>query len=325
MSTIVFDADNHYYETRDCFTRYIEPKHRAKAVHVDSRRERPGPGDGRRQALHLPRKPLLPEGGQAGQACASCCTTWTLDASRGGSDAVEADSARVRRIAMSGWRLMDKQGVDACFMFPDARGVSGAGHERRPRAVVRKRALVQPLGRTRSGTSTAGTESTRRRSCRFATSTAQWVNSSGCLAQGRPRRSPCDRDPAYGRSPADPYFDAFWAQGQRGGCTPWLYHIAESGYNEMMSVHWGEEPAPAIPPAVGIPVDQLLRRSTHHGHDLRPDLPQSVRPLPERPHRERRKWFVLGALSRERHGQDGRHGPRRSMARRTHSTEKPSV
>ena len=30
----VFDADNHYYETRDCFTRYIEPKHRDKAVHV---------------------------------------------------------------------------------------------------------------------------------------------------------------------------------------------------------------------------------------------------------------------------------------------------
>ncbi len=30
----MFDADNHYYETRDCFTRYIEPKDRDKAIHV---------------------------------------------------------------------------------------------------------------------------------------------------------------------------------------------------------------------------------------------------------------------------------------------------
>ena len=31
----LFDADNHYYEPRDCFTRLIEPKYRAKAIHVE--------------------------------------------------------------------------------------------------------------------------------------------------------------------------------------------------------------------------------------------------------------------------------------------------
>jgi hypothetical protein len=29
-----FDSDNHYYETRDCFTRFIEPRFRDKAIQV---------------------------------------------------------------------------------------------------------------------------------------------------------------------------------------------------------------------------------------------------------------------------------------------------
>lgn len=29
-----FDADNHYYEPRDCFTRFIEPRYRDEAVRV---------------------------------------------------------------------------------------------------------------------------------------------------------------------------------------------------------------------------------------------------------------------------------------------------
>ena len=30
----LFDADNHYYEPRDCFTRFMEPKYRDKAIQV---------------------------------------------------------------------------------------------------------------------------------------------------------------------------------------------------------------------------------------------------------------------------------------------------
>ena len=32
LEYLLFDADNHYYETRDCFTRFIEPRHRDKAI-----------------------------------------------------------------------------------------------------------------------------------------------------------------------------------------------------------------------------------------------------------------------------------------------------
>ena len=34
LSYALFDADNHYHEPRDCFSRYIEPRFRDKAVRV---------------------------------------------------------------------------------------------------------------------------------------------------------------------------------------------------------------------------------------------------------------------------------------------------
>ena len=49
--------------------------------------------------------------------------------------------------------------------------------------------------------------------------------------------------PAYGRSPADPYFDPFWARVNEAGLTV-AFHIGESSYNELFSAHWGEEPNP---------------------------------------------------------------------------------
>ena len=36
------DADNHYYEPDDCFTRHIESRLRPRTVWID--RSRPGPG-----------------------------------------------------------------------------------------------------------------------------------------------------------------------------------------------------------------------------------------------------------------------------------------
>jgi predicted TIM-barrel fold metal-dependent hydrolase len=50
--------------------------------------------------------------------------------------------------------------------------------------------------------------------------------------------------PAYGRSPADPYFDPFWSRLHEAGVTV-AFHIAESGYNEMMSVWFGEKARPS--------------------------------------------------------------------------------
>jgi predicted TIM-barrel fold metal-dependent hydrolase len=50
--------------------------------------------------------------------------------------------------------------------------------------------------------------------------------------------------PAFGRSPGDPYFDPFWARiDEAGVCV--AFHIAESGYNELFSTQFGEQPNPS--------------------------------------------------------------------------------
>src|SRR5262249_44338633 len=45
--------------------------------------------------------------------------------------------------------------------------------------------------------------------------------------------------PVYGRSPADPYFDPFWARLAEAG-VPLVLHIGISGYPDLYGTQWGE-------------------------------------------------------------------------------------
>jgi predicted TIM-barrel fold metal-dependent hydrolase len=236
----LWDADNHYYETRDCFTRFIDPAYRDRTVQaltdsdgtqrivIDGRpftflddafrdtTTRPGSlrdmlramatgGDGR---THSVREPVRPE-------------------------YVERD-ARLD--------VMDRQGIEAALLFPtlavcvehflkhdadllyesfhafnrwldDQWGFGGAG---RVYAVP----VVSLLDAER------------------AASELDDVLARGAQAVAlRP-------GPAYGRSPADPVFDTFWSRVDEARI-PVCFHIGESGYNELYSVAWGEAANPA--------------------------------------------------------------------------------
>ena len=60
----LFDADNHYYEPADCFTRFIEPKHRDKAIEFKS-------VDGGAPSVHIGDRPFtFLTGGFAGDTVA---------------------------------------------------------------------------------------------------------------------------------------------------------------------------------------------------------------------------------------------------------------
>ena len=50
--------------------------------------------------------------------------------------------------------------------------------------------------------------------------------------------------PVNGRSPADPFFDPFWARVEEAGIVV-AYHSGNAGYTDLMSPLWGEEPSPA--------------------------------------------------------------------------------
>jgi predicted TIM-barrel fold metal-dependent hydrolase len=74
--------------------------------------------------------------------------------------------------------------------------------------------------------------------CDRAVAELEWVLAEGArIISLRP-------GPAFGRSPADPHFDRFWALLNEAK-VPVAFHIGESGYNETMSVHWGEESNPS--------------------------------------------------------------------------------
>jgi len=65
--------------------------------------------------------------------------------------------------------------------------------------------------------------------------------------------------PAYGRSPADPHFDPFWARVEEANI-PVIYHISNSGYNELVGGNWG---LPAHPLAYDeSPFQQFLTRGS---------------------------------------------------------------
>lgn len=49
--------------------------------------------------------------------------------------------------------------------------------------------------------------------------------------------------PVQGRSPADPHFDPFWARCQEADI-PVSFHLGNAGYEQLVSAAWGENPRP---------------------------------------------------------------------------------
>ena len=233
----IFDADNHYYEPLDCFTRHIDPKYRDKAVrYID---------DGNEGRYLVGDKPYT-YGAFYNDRCPRPGSL--IDYLRGlktGRDRLqsEVDQPMQREYQNREARLalMDKQGVESTIMLPTF-GVTvehfmkddpqqtyanleafnkfvaedwGFAHEGR----IFSAALLSLLDRDR------------------AVAELERV-----LAKGA-RLIHLLAGPQAGRSPADPYFDHFWARISEARAVV-AFHTGETGYNQMFSTEWGEEPNP---------------------------------------------------------------------------------
>ena len=229
------DADNHYYEPRDFCTRHIEPRYRDRAVRVDEE-----------DHIWIGDRPFtFLAGWNFDQTTKPGALRELLRRKRydetTGESAVEEMQPQYRdRDARL--RLMDEQGLDAAFLFPtvgvciehfmkddpeqlyaNVRAFNRWLHEDWGFA-YEDRIYAAPL------LSLLDLES--------ALAELDWVLAHGArVISLRP-------GPAFGRSPADPCFDPFWARVNEAGVTT-AFHIAESGYNEMMSVHWGQQANPS--------------------------------------------------------------------------------
>jgi predicted TIM-barrel fold metal-dependent hydrolase len=234
----LFDADNHYYETRDCFTRFIEPKYRERAIHVaraDDGAERLLVGDkpftflGSYDFDHSAKPGALRE-----MLRMMNTPDYQAEVVQQNRPEFVSRDARLER--------MDAQGIESCFLFPtlavcveqfmtdDAEQMYANFHafnrwlDEEWGFNHRERIYAPPL------LSLLDLER--------AVAELEFVIEKGARVIAlRP-------GPAYGRSPADPYCDPFWARVSEAELTV-AFHIGESGYNEMMSVWFGEQPNPS--------------------------------------------------------------------------------
>jgi predicted TIM-barrel fold metal-dependent hydrolase len=233
-----FDADNHYYETRDAFTRHIEPRFRDKAVHV--RRAADGSEEiwtGNRRFTFL-NEYTYDRVGRPGALRLLLKKHEIPDYQNQAMQPVAPEfTQRAARLAR-----MDAQNVESMWLFPTLAVCVEHYLRRDPEAVIANfrafnRWLLDDWGFGRDGRIYAAPVlSLCDRDA--AARELEWALAEGarlvCLLPG----------PAYGRSPADPHFDRFWSIANEAGIAI-AFHVGESGYNELWSTHWGEQPTPS--------------------------------------------------------------------------------
>jgi predicted TIM-barrel fold metal-dependent hydrolase len=237
----LFDADNHYYEPTDCFTRYLEPRYRDKAIAL--REVEPG-----RRELFIGDKPftfLAGEGFAGSKVAKAGSLREMLRSMKGGATADSATTEpmqpayqnRDARLAK-----MDEQGIEAALLFPTL----GVCVEHFMKHDVEQmyanfhafnRWLDDDWGFNFDDRIFAPPLLSLLDVDRAVEELEYVLECGARVVALRP-------GPAFGRSPADPHFDRFWSILNEAH-VPVAFHIAESGYNESMSVHWGEQENPS--------------------------------------------------------------------------------
>ncbi len=240
LGYLINDADNHYYEPDDCFTRHIESRLRGETVWIDRAGDHPGRMYVGRERCHFFSVGAGDSVGPPGIMKAFL----RGDSDEGGSPSLRPIKAlavpefvdRRARLAQ-----MDAQEVEACLMLPTA----GVGVEPQlrehpevlyPSVRSFNRWLEEDWGYGDDGRiygapllslfdlsqALAELERLLRLGARFAVLTA---------------------GPIAGRSPADPHFDPFWARCEEAGLSI-VYHIGRTPFSEMYNPPWGLRPHP---------------------------------------------------------------------------------
>lgn len=238
----VLDADNHYYEPYDCFTRHLEADFADRALHV---RKRP---DGLGQLYFGDRRIGFMRVLQTDFTGAPGTLRGLFEGAEedGGFRQTEVINAhdhpammnRAARLA-----LMDRQGVASTLMFPTV-GVS-VEHEMHDDvdalyANLRSfnRFVEEDWGFGADGRIYAAPMISLVDPAAAEAELLRTLDAGARLINLRP-------GPLYGASPAAPALDRFWSIVDEARI-PVAMHSADSGYNEVWSTQWGESPRPPL-------------------------------------------------------------------------------
>jgi predicted TIM-barrel fold metal-dependent hydrolase len=230
----VFDADNHYYEPVDLFERYIAPEYRERTfrVHEDADGYRVVTFDGR------------PFGFVGGAGQRERIRPGSLRKRLRGELAPEDDGVDDRYASDPAERiaLMDRQGIEATFIFPST-GVTIENRLRHdPELLV---AHIEAFNRWLLD---AWSFDYAHRIFAPAVLSLADLDSAVqqlefALTHGARLVQLLPGPATWGRSPADRYYDPFWARVDETGVLVTL-HLGNSGYQERYSPDWGEHADP---------------------------------------------------------------------------------
>src|SRR5260370_2863686 len=236
MEYRLIDADEHYYEPDDCFSRHIEARFKDQTISV--RRGDDGLGRvflrGRRVFMSvMPRDYASAPGALQGLFVGEVADGFTHRELSHAKDH-PAFTDRSARLA-----LMDAQGVEAAIMLPTL-GVSVEYDMRDDvdltyaslRAFNRR--LEEDWGYGADGRIFAVPMLSLLDIDRALAELHRVIDAGARLVHLCP-------GPVAGRSPADPLFDRFWATVAEAGI-PVVFHVSNSGYNHVYGNLWSENP-----------------------------------------------------------------------------------
>jgi predicted TIM-barrel fold metal-dependent hydrolase len=231
---LLVDADNHYYEPRDAFTRHMPARHASLAVRVEGEKVFVGdrPFTFLRQNYDRVVRP--------GALRELLRTLKSGGVGAGGGSVEEAvQPAYIDRDARLA--LMDEQGVEKVLLFPTLAVCVEHFMQDDPVQLYANfeafnRWLEDDWGYGWRDRIYAAPLVSLRDLDRAVAELDRVLALGARVIALRP-------GPAYGASPADPRFDPFWARVDEAGVLVGL-HIGESGYNERFSTAWGEDANP---------------------------------------------------------------------------------
>lgn len=239
----IYDADEHYYEPDDCFTRHIEAKWKARTVWID-RSDARAPG---RMFVGDERCHFFSVGAGDSVGPPGAMKQFLRGVSdEGGSPSLHPiDALSVREYVDRTARLakLDEQNVEGCLMLP----TTGVGIEAQLRSPRHRDALYPSLrafnrwleedwGYGRDGRIYGAPLGS------LVDLEAGIAELERVLAAGS-RFVILTAGPVEGRSPADPCFDPFWARCEEAGVNV-VYHIGRTPFSEIYNVPWGLRPHP---------------------------------------------------------------------------------